>query len=448
MSIPANQQLKINEIFKYFVRTLSASVLIFSASGAMAKDYSVLGTEISFSGFATAGFAISDKNFRYQRFINNDGTFKRDSILGGQVDIKLNDAWSITAQAKIAPSTSNDRGVTSKLTWAFLSWRPANDWLFRGGRLRIPLYLNSQNTDIGETYDFARLPTEVYSTAPTTDINGLSVSKTWNLFNSEVVLDGYVGTTNTHSRLGNYDYPPLTGTSIFIPLEINLYGAALTFQHEEHSIRFGIHDTYSHRTDGGKFIVTFPFVPITSKAGFFQVDDNALPGPGIPVINQLHSTLYTVGTDLALGNGFRFMGEYVRRAMRDIVIGPDSQAGYIALLKTFGNWTPYVSMSHLQSTDRTLDLFNRLNNNRLPKIVPNSALINASQRAAAARISAYDQTTWALGTSYQIDAYSKLKAEWALTKTGTASSFIDLPVNADSSDQMINVFSLSYSVVF
>ena len=432
---------------KNCIKLMLAVMSMFSAM-ATAASFSLLGADVSVSGFATAGFAISDQRYNYQRFISNDGTFKRDSILGGQVDIKLSNEFSITAQAKLAPSMSSDDNIDPILTWAFLSWRPTNDLLFRGGRVRIPLYLNSQNTDIGATFDFARLPIEVYATSPTTDIDGLSAGKTWNVGGGELTLDGYVGTTDTYSRLASYDYPPLFAKAGFLPLKINLYGAALTFQHNDSIFRVGVHDTYSHRADGGKMVVTFPFVAVAPNIGYYQVDNQAMPGPGIPDVFQLHSFLYTAGASVDVGYGFRVMGEYVRREMRDIVIGPDSQGGYLALLKSFGDWTPYVSVAHLQSTGRTLDLYNRLNDNRLPAVVPNVPLFNASQRAGAARIAAYDQTTWALGASYQLNPTTKLKTEWAITQTGDASSFVDVPSGEDSGNRLINVFSFSYNVVF
>ncbi len=426
----------------------AAVSILNSISANAATDFSLFGADVSLSGFATAGFAISDQSYRYQRFINNDGTFKRDSLVGAQVDIKLNDEFSITAQAKVAPSLESDKEINPILTWAFLSWRPTNDLLFRGGRIRIPMYLNSQNMDIGATFDFARLPSEVYLTSPTNDIDGLSGSKTWNFDLGELTAEGYVGTTDTFSRLGSYNYPPLSGGTLFVPLKINLYGMALTFQHEESLFRVGVHDTYSQRTDGRYMIVDYPYVPISSKAGYYQVSNDALAGPGIPLKSQLHSFLYTVGADVSLGNGFRLMGEYVRREVRDILIGPDSAGEYLALLKSFGDWTPYVSMAHLQSTNRVLDFYNKLNNNRVPATVPYSSAINASQRAAANRTLAYDQTTWALGTSYQLNPTSKLKAEWAITQTGNVSSFIEIPMNGSSSNQLINVFSFSYNVTF
>ena len=430
------------------IKWMLAVASVLGSISASAKDFSLLGANISLSGFATAGFAISDQSYDYQRFINNDGTFKRDSLVGLQMDVKLSEEFSITVQGKVAPSMSSDDGINPTLTWAFLSWRPTNDLLFRGGRIRIPLYLNSQNTDIGATFDFARLPAEVYSASPTTDIDGLSASKTWDLDYGELSLEAYVGTTDTHFRIGSYNYPPLISGPYYTPMQANLFGAALTFQHHDNLFRIGAHDIYSFRTDGSKFVNTFPFVALSPDIGYYQVDDQQLSGPGVSKVFQLHSTLYSVGADIDLGYGFRVMGEYMRREMTDIVIGPDSQGAYVAILKSLGSWTPYISMAHLQSTDRVLNLYNGLKNNSVPSFIPNAALINASQRAAAATVSAYHQTTWALGTSYQINPTSKLKAEWAVTNTEDASSLIDVPEGGNTGNKLINVFTFSYNVVF
>ncbi len=421
--------------------------MFYSISAKAVMDFSLFGADVSVSGFATAGFAISDQNYKYQRFINNDGTFKRDSVFGLQTDVKLTDEFSITAQAKIAPSLNSDTAVDPTLTWAFLSWRPTNDLLFRGGRLRIPFYLNTQNTDIGATFDFARLPVEIYSTSPTTDIDGVSASKTWNFGENELTLDGYVGTTKTSIRNNSFNYPPIQSPVTYFPVSIDLFGAALTFQHEESIFRIGVHDTYLQSTHNHKFFIAPPFVQVAPNVGYYRVDER-LAGPEIPTIFQIHSFLYTAGVDIALGDGFRVMGEYMRREVRDVLIGPDTEGEYVALLKSYGAWTPYISVAHLQSTDRVLDLYRKLKNTTVPELMLNSQLINLSQKAAAATILGYDQTTWAIGTSYQLTPTSKLKAEWAITQTGDVSSFIDPPINGDTGDKLINVFSFSYNVVF
>lgn len=428
-------------------KRLLITLLTISASATAATDFSVLGADVSISGFATAGFAISDQSYKYQRFLDNDGTFKRDSVLGGQIDISFNDEFSITAQGKLAPSISSERDVDPMLTWAFLSWRPTNDLLFRGGRLRVPFYLHSETTDIGATFDFARLPVEVYPISTVANIDGLSGNKTWDLAGGELTLSGYAGLLNNFSRQSPYNQPPLSAAASYMQIDTKSYGLVLTFEHDDDIFRIGAHDSFSHRHDGQGMEVTFPFVSIMPGVGYYQVS-NDMPGPGVPKVNDVRSISYVAGAEIGLGDGFRLMGEYVRRDIRNIVTGPDSQAGYLALLKSIDDWTPYISMAHVQSMEKSLNLYRGLRNNTVPNFIPGADILNASQRATAASVDIYDQTTWAIGTSYSLSPTSKLKAEWAITKTGDASSFIDTPIGGDSGGKLINVFSFSYNVVF
>lgn len=409
---------------------------------------SAAAADISLSGFATVGYAQSDQRYNYERFVNKSGTFKRDSVLGVQMDARLNSEFSVTLQGKVAPSIKDDKDVAATVSWAFASWRPSNDLLFRLGRMRVPLYLNSETTDVGTTFDFARMPAEVYSTSPTTDFDGLSVAKTWSLDAGELTLDGFWGSAKTHFRSYLREgVPPMPAGSFFIPVNVKARGLALTLQRDESIFRTGYHDTYTTGTAGATMPVTFPYVGIMPGVGYYQTSD-LMAGPGVPVATKIHSPVFTLGADVSLGQGYRVMGEYVRRDVRNIATGPDSQGAYLAVLKQAGAWTPYLSTARLKSTDRTRDLYNQVNANRVPSFIPGAAQINAAQRAGADGIFAYDQTTWALGTSYRLSPTSKIKAEWARTRTGDMSSLIDAPPDGESGKKTLNVFSFSYSLVF
>ena len=421
---------------------LIALVLVgFCCMGAItatAADFTLPGLKIpvSLSAFGTAGFSISDQPYNYQRFIDNKGTFRRDSVLGTQIDIKFNNKFAITAQGKLAQATDDDKDVDATLSWAFLSWRPASDWLLRGGRIRVPLYLYSENMDVGATFDFARMPVEVYSTSPTNDFDGISINKTWNMDFGELGLSGYWGVSDSSFRSYSRDEQKAR----YGPVSIELRGLALELIRSDDTYRISAQDTYTTTGNGG-IPVTYPFVSIAPGVGYYQVS-------GIPAEHRVHALVYTLGADVAVGKGFRVVGEYVYRNVRNIETGPDSMAGYLAVLKQIGAWTPYVNVATLQSMSRTRNLYNRINNNRVPGNIPDAALINASQRGGADAMMAYDQTTVALGSSCRITPTSKIKAEWARTRTGDMSSFIDAPVGGESKHKTINTFSISYSVVF
>lgn len=405
--------------------------------------------DISLSGFGTIGYAQSNQDYDYQRFVNKQGGLKRDSVLGVQMDGKLGDEFGFTLQGKLAPSMNSDSGLDGTVTWAFLSWRPTNDWLVRVGRLRIPAYLNSENMDVGATFDFARLPAEVYATVQTTDGDGVFVGKTWNVDDYELTLNGYWATAKMDFRYYRRDdmLPLFSSGAYFVPVKSTARGLILTAQRDDNTFRIGAHDTETRIANDQLLPQTFPYVAMMPGVGYYQTT-NLLPGPGVRMLEDVPARIYMLGADMMVGGGFRVMGEYVRRDVPDAATGPDSQGAYLAVLRPTGAWTPYVSVAHLESMPRTRDLYNKVNGNRVPVFIPGAALINASQRAGGDGINAYDQTTWAVGTSYRVNPTSKIKAEWARTRTGDMSMFVDAPSGTESGKQVINVFSLSYSVVF
>ena len=426
---------------KTVITSALATVLSMAATSVAAAD-------ISFSGFGTAGLARSDQPYNYERFLNERGTFKRDSVLGVQMDAKLSEQVSFTLQGKVAPSIKNDTRIDATVTWAFLSWRPSNDLLFRAGRFRIPLYLNTENTDVGATFDYARLPTEIYSNSPTTDFDGIFLSKTWSLEAGELTLDGYWGSTQTYIRghIRDNMSPQSSGAS-FTSLKVRAQSLVLTYQIDDNTFRAGLHDAYAKRVDGQSLSVTYPLVSMLPGVGYYQVS-NQIPGPGVPTVDEIHTPIFTIGADIAVGHGVRLMGEYLRRNIVNITNGADTQGAYLAARKPIGAWTPYVSVARLLSSSRARNLYNQLSGNTIPGFLPGAAQINASQRAGADSIAIYDQTTLALGTSYRLTPTSKIKAEWARTKIGDGSALVDAPAGGDSRGKVINVLSLSYSFVF
>lgn len=419
--------------------------------------------DISLSGYGTVGYSQSDQSYNYHRFVNKQGTFKRDSVLGVQMDAKLSDDFGFTLQGKVAPSLKSETAIDATISWAFLSWRPTNDWLVRVGRIRVPIYLHSENMDVGSTFDFARLPAEVYTSAQTTDGDGIHIGKTWNMDVGELTLLGYHGSANTYYRFYRRDNEPslaLASGAYYVPVKMTANGLVLTLQRDESIFRVTAHDTYTKITDNQTMPVTFPYTqlplptpPFPPGIGYYQTS-NLIPGPGVLSENNIHSVAYTLGADVAVGNGFRVTGEYVRRDVRNVSSGPDSQGGYLAVLKSVGAWTPYISVARLESMPRTRDLYNKVNNSTVPVAVDlalgagAAAQLNASQRAGADGIMAYDQTTWALGTSYRINPTSKVKAEWARTQTGDMSSLIDALPGGESGKKVVNVLSFSYNFVF
>ena len=417
------------------VHILACLLLSAASLSAHAVDYSL-------SGYGTIGYAQSDQENTYQRFIDKDGSFKRDTVLGAQLGARFSPEWSATLQAKLAPAADSGQSAKATLGWAFLSYRPTDDWLFRAGKLRIPFYLNSENADVGTTFTPARLPLEVYSTAATVDFVGASFAKTWQLKESELILDGYWGKANDaswrfYARDPNAPPVQLTPDSqpgeFFAKLNTESGGLRLSLNQGENTFLAGIHRANT-TPRGSPSLGPSTYVPVTFPpfGTLYLPADDAL---------KIITTTAHLGASIDLGHGFHTTGEYVRRKNAGSTLAPDSKGFYLTLQKDLGSWTPYLTYARLTTKNR--DLYQAVNSAQ-----PSPSPFNAYERAIADTIVVYDQDSWALGTSYALNSKSKIKAEWSVVQTGVASSFVDASPGGESGDQHINVFSLSYNFTF
>ncbi len=406
--------------------------------------------DLSWAAFGTLGYARSNRDYAYLRHIDSDGTLQADSVLGVQADLRFGPQWSATVQLKAAPSLKSDARWDLTPAWAFLAWRPGDDWLLRAGKMRVPLYLNSEALDVGVTYDLARLPVEMYSIVPSSDFVGAAAARTWTLGERELALDAYAGEIGTTARFWLRDgLPPQIGAGAsFREIRVRSAGLVLTMRSASGSWRAGVHSARTSLRSGAPMVVSYPFVELAPGLGYYQVSDQ-LPGPGVRVADSVRNLIYTVGADQALAPGWRVMAEFAATVQHGTELGSDSRGGYVALLHTMGRFTPYVSWARLKSSDGRLDWAERLTNNGLPATIPGAALINAAQRVAGEAGYAVDQRTLAVGASYAVRQGQKVKLAWSHTRIGRLSRFVDtLPGSDTPSRTGIDVLSASYSFSF
>lgn len=412
------------------------------AGPTFAADYSL-------SGYGTLGYAKSDRPYAYDRFIDNQGTLRKDSLVGLQLDSRFTNSFGATVQLAAAPASDDDSRYRATVSWAFLSWRPSNDWLFRFGKQRIPLYLYSQTYNVGVTHDFARLPVEMYSISPNNDLIGASFSKTWGDDIEEFSLEGILGKTDLDARVWLRDGIPgiVPAGSIFRHLAAKGGALSLVYKREASTYRLGIYRASLGLKNGAPIIASFPFVTIFPGVGYYQVDD-FLPGPGVPQTKKFGFSAVSLGADIDLGSGYRVVGEFARGVINRTELDETANRGYLSVLKQIDHWTPYVTLSAVRSASKPLALNRAVNANTVPGFIPGANVINASQRFGSDNIRVQDQHSIAIGASYSLSATQKVKGELARVRIGRVSSLVDSPSGGDISQQNINVFSLSYSFVF
>lgn len=427
---------------KPLLRVLALAPLAMGALSARADD-------VSISGFGTLGYAVSNRPYIYQRFIDDKGTFDRDSVLAVQADAPIAPRWSATAQLKLAPDTADDNRWLPKLAWGFLSWRPDDDWLLRVGKLRVPLYLNAENMDVGVSFDYARLPVEMYSLSPTSDFTGLALARSWDAGKGELSLEGYWGKARTHWRQYVREGVPgfIDAGVSYSALDVVASGLVLTYRGENaNAYRFGLHRASTKPANGDNWIDQPGLVtpPIAPWASFYWM----LPGAGLGESRNQEFLIATFGADVEIAHGLRGAAEYAIRKEGDMERGQSSRGGYASLRKQVGRWTPYAYYAELRSEGWLRRLYQTVDSYRVPSSVPLSGAINASQGVVADGLEIFDQSSWAVGTSYSLTPTSKLKAEWMRTRVGTTSTFVDAPAGSSVRNQNIDVLSLSYSFMF
>ena len=397
----------------------------------------------NWSGFGTAGYAISDQPYRYQRYIDNRGTVQRDSILAGQLDLKASPALAMTLQARLAPASGSDTDWSATMAWAFVSWRPQDDWLLRVGKLRIPLMLNTENQNVGMTYEFARLPVEVYSTSPMTEVTGLSISKTWLAEQADWTLEGYAGETKTDVRYYGREMQQSSQSpgAFYLKTNIRGGGVVLTVQGADSQFRIGMHQA-EVRGDGRPIYAGTVYQMLAPGVGVYGVGGQELDRLLIPV--------QTAGGSIFLPGHIKLTSEYARMHVGGASEGFSRWGAYLALSRQWGSWTPYAYYARMKSPAGTLAKYRAIDGNTLPALPPpyDTALLNRSQKLAADILSPYDQWTGALGAAYRLTPNQVLKAEWSHTESGVVSSLIDAPSGSNSANRRINVFSLSCSFTF
>lgn len=405
--------------------------------------------DLAWSGFGTLGYAQSDQPVNYQRFIDEKGTFKRDSVLGAQVDAHFSQQWGATLQVKAAPSNHSDAQWQASLAWAFVSWRPSDDWLIRAGKLRLPFMLNTENADVGATYDFVRLPQEVYSIAPTTDVVGLSISKTWFGETFDWTAEAYSGKASTYwhyyGRDRTIDNARSPG-SWFLPIDMKSSGLVLTARSMEHTVRVGYHEGEASRPGermGSGFNYAACPPPPGAPAGTVMPPPNCY-NLGANDLDKVRVPIITLGASVSLPEHFKLTAEYGKSKIGSASRGLNRWGGYVALSKRIGAWTPYVYYAKVKSKGDALSMYEQFNGN--------AGVVNPAyrsyQRLMADLLADYDQSTVAVGTSFWVTTKSVIKAEWSQVNTGVASSFVDAPVGGESGNRRIDVLSLSYSFTF
>ena len=410
---------------------LLAAACLSSCSGIAAA------VDLQITGFGTAGYARTfEHDLTYLRYIDHDGTFKADSLVGVQAEVQINPQFGATVQAVASAPRTRDDGYEAKVRWAFVSLRPENDWLLRLGRVRPPVFINTQNAEVGVTYDTARLPAEVYTLSPVYDVDGAAITKTWHPESAEISLDGYWGKADVKYRAHYQSDPPAR----YFPERITATGLVLSYASGPVLLRGGFHHAELKATGSERFPEEFSPMTIPGAppiGGTLYVPSGTM--------SETPVQLFTLGADWR-GEQWRITAEYGKRRALDSDLLVNDQSGYVTVARRLAAWTPYVTYARMLSRAATRNAYRSVYDAPVPLAVQVAPpfLPSSYHRMLGDGVSVFDQHSTMLGASYAFSPTSKLKMEWMRTTIGITSMLVD----GEAQNRSFNVLTLSYSVAF
>jgi hypothetical protein len=371
----------------------------------------------SLNGFLTIGAAgSSESNLRY----GADGTmtsgadFVGESKAGIQADYAINKSWSLTAQV-VAKSMMNDRerlGVAGE--WMFASYALTDETKVRFGKLRLPLFMYSEQLDVGKSYALARLPVEMYGITPTNAYNGVDARIKFDIGDSgELTVQPYAGIARFDGR--NTVSAPMASAQM--PAGSQVYN---TF--EADSIK-GVNLEYLG-LDGRLKLRAGILVTNMDDKGGMTLNMAQMPGMAGMAANNVEGKFTSVGAQYRAGDT-TLTAEYGQRRV-DSAAFAQTDGYYVAVNHNLGKFVPYVSYAAI--------------NSEKDKII----------RGTKAAVQAQD--TVAIGLGYLLTSSSSVKGEVSQVHVGKDNNFNYYAAEQSTGnplhDKTFNIYRLNYNLLF
>jgi hypothetical protein len=362
------------------------------------------------SGFGTIGAATTDSTTGYDRGLDKSNPeWVNDTKAGIQADVKINNQLSLTGQVVAKQSTTDDDRMAVQGEWLFGSYAVSDSTKVRAGKLRLPLFMMSEQLDVGKAYTLAKLPLEMYGQAPTNGYVGADVLKSFEVGeDGELTIQPYVGMTRFDGRVAGMTTDGMTKYGTFEADSIR--GLNVMFDYNEMlRLRAGYMMTNLDYKGG----LTGSLPPMM---GGYPLDMAAGGG-----VHNVDASFGSLGAQLRLG-GTTITGEYGQRRIKSAFFA-DTDGRYVAVDHKLGAFTPYVSYAVISS--------------------------DAAKSVGGQAAPNLDQSTKAAGVVYAVNGNSNIKAEASQVSVGSANNSNEFFNNGMAvAGKDINVYRLNYNLMF
>lgn len=382
------------------------------------STFSMAFDNLSLHGFGTLGLTYQDdeniiyrNNWRSDSGSSGDISLQNDSKFGLQLDWQIEPSLSFTIQGSVDNGGAN-------LEWANIKYNITDEFDVKIGQMRFPTAMYSDILKVSYSYDWIRLPEDVYGILPLTsylggEFNYQSVYKDF-----EYRFKLYAGESKDTMKgsvdVGDYD----------IELK-HIFGLNLSFLFDNLEIYTGYTQADISITND---LINSYFDTL------YKRDDLSLSQKNI-----LHEydprgkdTKYiSVGFKYTYDNAY-LVGEYIDIDMKNII--SDNYAWYVGMGYHFGEITPLITYSRV--TGRS---------NYQTKIGDTQIDRDLAQMA---QITLTSQTHITLGLRYDIRENIALKAQYDHIKESSKGRGLSIHKEIPYEATSIDLFGLSMDFIF
>lgn len=315
---------------------------------------------LKINGFVTAGIATTDGAGEYKGITNTVST-QPDSIMGLQFKFKINDKVDFTSQIVSRGTEFHD----VKADWAFLSYAPNSNHMFRAGRLRNALYTYSDFLGVGYGYPWVRPPLEVYF-IPTDSVEGFDYIYSFELGNWYGYAQAAVGrSVSKEEQLLHSDFSTDEYKTLSVRIENDAWMFRIGFAHNHPKITpqpGGNLDQLWGAINQAKTVATN--INSYGVPGLLQLFDPSVPD-SLPEDFKMTNepTAKFVNAGFSYDNGKFFVtGEATYWELKDMVF-PAGEGGYLTAGYRFGRFTPHITYGAYYTNSKDDKLRKKLSGN-------------------------------------------------------------------------------------
>jgi hypothetical protein len=354
-------------------------------------------------------------------------SWRMDSRLGMQLAYRFSPGMEGVIQALFRDQIAHDFNSTIEL--AYLEYQTHADYKLRLGRVGYDAFLMSDHRNLGFAYPWVRPPREIYSWLPLFYLNGADLTYSARREDAHWRIRAQVGQSSYYIPMGNQNFH----------FEIEP-GLSLTLQHESgpwrvkaglsrlHSVKEAAPLSQLHAGLDGLAAAALP--GISPEAAYLRRET---------AFRNTHIGYFTLGA--AYDDGTWLAQAEVLKSRTSTAIETASLAGYAALGRRFGRFTPYAILGASRPDKNTLKPasdWGAIGQARFQNVAFYTA--NSTRQ---------DQETLSLGVRWEVDQRAALKLQLdhaRIHPQGYVLWFRELATNLRAS--RVNLLSMSLDFIF